>query len=113
MVKQGYVPDRGDVIWIDLEPAKGREQKGSRPALVISPKSYNSKVRLLLACPITSHTKGYPFEVTCKFSGIEGVILADQVRSMDWDVRRVKRIATAPASVTNEVEQRLLALIKS
>ena len=80
-----YIPDRGDVVWIDFSPQVGHEQSGSRPALIISPASYNGKVGLSLLCPITNQMKGYPFEVSIP-SGheVEGVILSDQVKSLDW-----------------------------
>lgn len=112
MVGKQYVPDRGDIIWLDFDLTKGHEQKGSRPAFVVSPKAYNAKADLLLACPIMSQSKGYPFEVACKTSKIQGVVLADHIRSIDWQVRCVRYIATAPASVVQAVEERLLTLIK-
>ena len=113
MVKKQYIPERGDIIWLDFEPTKGREQKGVRPAFVVSPKTYNAKVGLALVCPITSHKKGYPFEVPCSFSKIDGVILADHVRSIDWKTRCAKYVDTASALIVDEVEQRLLSLIQS
>jgi mRNA interferase MazF len=90
---QGPVPDRGDAIWITLDPQAGHEQAGRRPALVLSPASYNEKVGLALLCPITSQVKGYPFEVPIPAGlTVSGVILADQVKSLDWRVRRAERI---------------------
>ncbi len=84
-----YVPDRGDVIWLQFNPQAGHEQAGRRPALVISPKAYNRKVGLLICCPITNQKKGYPFEVNLPEGiGITGVILSDQVKSLDWKVRQ-------------------------
>jgi mRNA interferase MazF len=112
MVKQ-YIPDRGDLVWLDFEPTKGREQKGVRPAFVVSPKVYNAKVGLALVCPITSQVKGYPFEVSCGDAKIEGVILADHIRSVDWKARHAKFIDTAAPVVAQEVEERLLSLVKS
>ena len=79
-----YVPARGDAIWLTFTPQAGHEQAGRRPALVLSPASYNGKVGLAILCPITSQTKGYPFEVaTPAGSRVSGVILADQVKSLD------------------------------
>lgn len=112
MVKTSYVPDRGDIAWLDMDPTRGREQSGIRPVLVLSPKEYNSKVGLFLGCPLTSKAKGYPFEVACKINDIEGVVLADHVRSMDWRMREVRFAATAPANVVAATNARLLALIK-
>ena len=80
-------PDRGHVVWLTFNPQAGHEQAGRRPALVLSPKSYNAKVGLMLCCPITSRAKGYPFEVALPADlGIAGVVLADQVKSLDWRV---------------------------
>ena len=89
MVKE-YIPDRGDIVWINFNPTRGSEQKGKRPAIVISPKSYNSVSGLVLLCPITSQTKGYPFEVNVKTKDISGVILTDQIRNIDWKERKIK-----------------------
>lgn len=83
-----YIPDRGDIVWLNFNPQLGHEQAGLRPALVISPKTYNEKSGLMLACPITSKVKGYPFEVRIKAKKVDGAILADQVKSLDWRVRK-------------------------
>ncbi len=107
-----YVPERGDVVWVSLDPQAGHEQSGRRPALVVSPRSYNGKVGLALLCPITSQVKGYPFEVALPTGlDIGGVILADQVRSLDWRARRVERAGRLPASGVAEVLERLGALL--
>ena len=83
-----YVPDRGDLVWLDFDPQAGREQAGRRPALVLSPKAYNQKVGLALLCPITSQVKGYPFETAIPPGlKVSGVVLADHVKNMDWRVR--------------------------
>ncbi|WP_192482892.1 MULTISPECIES: endoribonuclease MazF [Cysteiniphilum] len=84
-----YVPDAGDIVWLDFDPQAGREQKGHRPALVISPKVYNAKTRLMLCCPMTTKIKGYPFEVAVA-SEKESVILSDQIKSLDWQQRNAK-----------------------
>lgn len=91
MVKQ-YVPDRGDVVWLDFTPQAGHGQAGHRPALVLSPATYNGKTGLMLCCPITSRVKGYPFEVPLDArAGVRGVVLSDQVKSLDWKARHAKR----------------------
>jgi mRNA interferase MazF len=83
-----YVPDRGDIVWFNFSPHLGHEQAGLRPALVLSPRSYNQRSGLMLACPITSKVKDYPFEVRVKFKKIDGVILSDQLKSVDWHDRK-------------------------
>jgi mRNA interferase MazF len=113
MVKKYYVPDRGDLVWIDLNPTKGREQTKTRPALVISPKIYNQKTDMAIMCPITSVQKGYPFEVVVKEKKISGVILADQVRSLDWKVRKTRFITKAKSNILQEVQTKLLLLIRT
>ena len=92
MVKKLYVPDSGDLVWVDLNPTKGKEQAKVRPAIVLSPKSYNQKTGLAIMCPITSVEKGYPFEVVVSETKVTGVILSDHVRSLDWSVRNIKFI---------------------
>lgn len=114
MVKAArYVPQRGDVIWITLTPQAGHEQRGRRPAVVVSPAAYNGKVGLALLCPITSQVKGYPFEVPLP-SGlpVRGVVLADQVKSLDWRARRVAFLCPLPSAVTEEVLKKLLPLVQ-
>ena len=106
-----YIPDRGDLVWLQFNPQKGHEQAGHRPALIISPKSYNRRVGLALLCPITSKSKGYPFEVKVDIETINGVILSDQVKSLDWQARKAKRAGSAPTQVTEEVRAKLLTLI--
>jgi mRNA interferase MazF len=108
----GYIPERGDLIWITLDPQAGHEQKGRRPALVLSPKSYNGKVGLAILCPITSQVKGYPFEVVIPEGlGIEGVILSDQVKSLDWQIRRAEFQTRLPDQVVEEVLQKLATVL--
>jgi mRNA interferase MazF len=109
---EAFVPDRGDILWIDMDPRAGQEQAGRRPALVLSPASYNGKTGLAVICPITGHAKGYPFEVVLP-AGVPaaGVVLADQVRTMDWRVRRVTRQGRAPSAVVGEVLAKLGTLI--
>lgn len=107
-----YVPSRGDVVWLELNPQAGHEQAGRRPALVVSPREYNSRVGLALLCPVTSRAKGYPFEVPLPPElAVKGVVLADQVKSLDWRVRRASHACTVPDDVLNETVARLLALV--
>ena len=107
-----YVPARGDAIWLTFTPQAGHEQAGRRPALVLSPASYNGKVGLAILCPITSQVKGYPFEVaTPAGSRVGGVILADQVKSLDWRVRQAEFICKLPREATAEVLEKLGALL--
>jgi mRNA interferase MazF len=106
-----YVPDRGDIVWLQFNPQSGHEQSGKRPALTLSPKTYNQKVGLAIFCPITSQEKGYPFEVKVRSSKISGVILADQVKSLDWRKREAEFIVKAPSTVINEAIGLLNTLI--
>jgi mRNA interferase MazF len=112
VMTRNYVPDRGDVVWLQFNPRAGHEQSGRRPALVVSPKIYNQKVGLALFCPITTQIKGYPFEVLLP-EGLKasGAVLADQVRSLDWRVRKAKRLTKAPNETVRDVLAKILALI--
>jgi mRNA interferase MazF len=112
-VARRYVPARGDAIWLTFTPQAGHEQAGRRRlALVLSPASYNGKVGLAILCPITSQVKGYPFEVTTPAgSRVSGVILADQVKSLDWRVRQAEFICKLPRETTVEVLEKLGALL--
>jgi mRNA interferase MazF len=102
-VARRYVPDRGDVVWLEFSPQAGHEQAGRRPAVVVSPAGYNAKVGLALFCPITSQTKGYPFEVELPSDlHVSGVALADQLKSLDWRARKAKRFDKLPSKTTNE-----------
>jgi mRNA interferase MazF len=110
--KSAYIPERGDAVWITLDPQAGQEQAGRRPALVLSPSAYNGRVGLALLCPITSRIKGYPFEVPLPEGlPIAGVVGADQVKSLDWRARKANRIAIIPEEVVAEVLRRLLATL--
>ena len=113
MSKSGYVPARGDVAWLDFDPQAGHEQAGRRPAFVLSPATYNSKTGLMLCCPITSQVKGYPFEVAVTGSAkIRGVILADQVKSLDWQVRRAELQGKVTKAVLAEVVEKIRAILE-
>jgi mRNA interferase MazF len=106
-----YIPERGDIVWLNFEPQKGNEIKKKRPALVISPKEYNKKTGLAIFMPITSQIKGYPFEIHLRNSEVVGAILSDQVRSLDWRARQATKITTAMESVIQEAVSRLKLLI--
>lgn len=112
MVKRHtYVPDRGDIVWADFDPQKGHEQARRRPAVVLSPKFYNERSQLTIVCPVTSKGKGYEFEVPIEGEKISGVILADQIRSMDWRVRRIIFIEKADSIVLAEIRNSLIQLL--
>ena len=107
-----YVPRRGDLVWLHFNPQTGHEQAGRRPALVLSPESYNGRVGLAILCPVTSQEKGYPFEVALPPGGaVTGVILSDQVKSLDWRARQAERIEALPPQLTEEVLQKLGTLL--
>lgn len=107
-----YIPRRGDAIWINLNPQAGHEQADRRPAVVLSPESYNKKVGLCLLCPITNKSKGYPFEVAIPEGlTLTGVVLSDQAKSLDWRVRNAEYLAQLPETVTNDVLNRLRTLL--
>lgn len=109
-----YFPERGDIVWIDFDPSQGSEIKKTRPALIISPLGYNKKVGLALLCPITNKKKGYPFEVEIKQSSqqeITGVILSDQIKSLDWQARNVRFEGKAPPRVMTEVMDKIFTLL--
>jgi mRNA interferase MazF len=107
-----YVPARGDAIGISLSPQAGHEQAVRRPALVLSPSSYNGKVGLVILCPVTTQVKGYPFEVAIPAgSKLGGVVLADQVKNLDWRVRKAEFICKLPRETTNEVLDKLGTLL--
>lgn len=111
--KQAYVPERGDAVWITLDPQAGHEQAGRRPALVLSPAAYNERVGLALLCPITSQVKGYPFEVALPAGlKVSGVVLADQVKSLDWRARDLAKICVIPDEQVAVVLSRLNTLLE-
>ena len=109
---RAYVPDRGDIVWLQFDPQAGHEQAGRRPAFVVSPRAYNRKVGLALFCPVTSRVKDYPFEVRLPESGkARGAVLSDQMKSLDWRARKAARFDHASEEVTVEVTARILALV--
>ncbi|EAA9186569.1 endoribonuclease MazF [Klebsiella pneumoniae] len=103
-----YIPDCGDVVWLDFDPQAGHEQAGHRPALVLSPEIYNGKTGLMLCCPMSTKVKGYPFEVR---NGEASVILSDQVKSLDWRKRGAVKKGSVTAAVLAEVRAKLKVLI--
>lgn len=113
MVARAYVPDAGDLIWLDFTPQAGREQAGRRPAVVLSPRTYNEKTSLAVVCPITSHAKGYPFEVSVP-SGqrIGGVILSDHLKNLDWRQRQAQKAGKIPRAILEQVRGRIAALLE-
>ena len=110
-MKESFVPDVGDVLWMSLLPTSGHEQSGHRPVLTITPVAYNAKRGLLICCPITSRVGGYPFEVAIETDGISGVVIADQVKSVDWQARGARLAGRASVEVTLEVRAKLGALL--
>lgn len=108
-----YIPKRGDAIWINFDSQSGREQSGRRPALVLSPSAYNSKIGLVIICPITNQSKGYAFEVEIpKNLKIKGVILSDHVKSADWRTRNIEFICRVPEEIVEDVIEKLDTLLK-
>ena len=105
-----FVPDAGDVVWLNFTPQAGHEQAGHRPALVLSPAAYNDKTDLMICCPMTTQIKNYPFEVLVS-STPASVVLADQVKSLDWRVRKATRKGAVSAEELAEVRGKILALI--
>lgn len=112
MVKRKqYIPERGDIVWINLNPQIGHEQANKRPAVVLSPKVYNQKSSLALMCPITSKIKGYPFETIIRNKKIQGAALCDQLRSLDWKARKVSFIERTKPETLFEIQEKILTLI--
>ena len=111
MVKR-YVPEKGDIVWLNFTPQAGHEQMGRRPAIVISPYDYNEKVGLGLFCPITSKEKGYPFEVKVESKKIGGVVLSDQIKSLDWNKREIEFIVKSKKTEIDDVIEKIKTLIE-
>jgi mRNA interferase MazF len=110
--RKGYVPDAGDLVWFSFSPQAGREQAGRRPALVLSPRVYNSKAGLCVVCPVTSQAKGYPFEVALPGGlAIGGVVLGDHLKSADWQVRNAEYVGAVPSAVLEELRAKLKPLL--
>lgn len=112
MKKSAYVPDRGDIVWLQFNPQSGHEQAGHRPALVLSPANYNRATGLMLCCPMTSQKKGYPFEVVISDDLQRmSVVLADQVKSLDWRARKAVKKGDASLNVVMETLSKLQTLL--
>lgn len=109
---RAYVPDTGEVVWLEFDPQAGHEQAGHRPALVISPASYNGKTGLMVCCPLSTKVKGHPFEVVTQIDGVDCAVLSDQVKSLDWKVRRAKKKGVVSADVLVHVKAKLKALLQ-
>lgn len=106
-----YTPKRGDIVWLEFDPQKGKEIQKTRPALTISPHSYNLTTSLGLFMPITSKIKGYPFEIIIDLGEIKGAILCDQIRSLDWKARQAKFLAAVPDSILEDALAKFRVLL--
>ncbi|MFN0316006.1 MAG: endoribonuclease MazF [Burkholderiales bacterium] len=111
MAARGYVPETSDVVWLRFDPQAGHEQAGHRPALVISPAKYNGKTGLMVCCPMTTSIKGHPFEVVTQLDGVDCAVLSDQIKSLDWKVRRARKKAVVPPEVMMHVRAKMKALL--
>ena len=111
MAARGYVPAAGDVVWLEFDHQAGHEQAGHRPALVISPASYNAKTGLMVCCPMTTKVKGHPFEVLTQVDGLACAVLSDQVKSLDWRVRKAKKKAVVASEVMLHARAKMKALL--
>ena len=109
---RAYVPETGEVVWLEFDPQAGHEQARHRPALVISPASYNGKTGLMVCCPMSTKIKGNPFEVVTQVDGVDCAVLSDQVKSLDWKVRRAKKKAVVNADVLVHVRAKMKALLQ-
>ena len=111
MATRSYVPEVGDVVWLEFDPQAGHEQAGHRLALVLSPGSYNSKTGLMVCCPMSTKIKGHPFEVVTQIDGVDSAVLSDQVKSLDWKVRKAKKKAVVTQEVLLHVRAKMKALL--
>ena len=109
---RAYVPDTGEVVWLQFDPQAGHEQTGHRPALVISPASYNGKTGLMVCCLMSTKIKGHPFEVLAEVDGVECAVLSDQVKSFDWRVGRAKKKGVVSDDVLVHVRAKMKALLQ-
>lgn len=109
---RAYVPDTGEVVWLEFDAQAGHEQAGHRPALVISPAGYNGKTGLMVCCPISTKIKGHPFEVVTQVDGVDCAVLSDQMKSLDWKVRRAKKKAVVSEDILVHVRAKMKALLQ-
>ena len=109
---RAYIPDTGEVVWLEFDPQAGHEQAGHRPALVISPASYNGKTGVMVYCPLSTKIKRHPFEVVTKVDGVDCAVLSDQVKSLDWKIRRARKKAVVTADVLVHVRAKVKALLQ-
>lgn len=112
MTARAYVPEARDIVWLEFDPQAGHEQRGHRPALVVSPAIYNGRTGLMVCCPLSTQIKGYPFEVRTVVDGVDSVVLSDQVKSLDWKVRRAKRKGQVSEAEITEVRAKIKALLR-
>ena len=108
---RAYVPEAGDIVWIEFDPQAGREQAGKRPAVVLTPLVYNKKTNLMICCPLTIQIKGYPFEVIVDVDGVQSAILSDQVKSLDWKIRKAKYKNRVGSEALAEVRAKAKSLL--
>lgn len=106
-----YIPKRGDIVWLEFDPQAGKEIQKTRPAITISPYQYNQKTGLGLFMPITSQVKGYPFEIYVDVGNVAGVVLCDQIRSLDWKVRKATFIAHISPTIVTDILAKFQVLI--
>lgn len=106
-----FIPDAGDIVWLEFSPQAGHEQAGHRPALVLSPAAYNNKTGTMLCCPMTTQIKGYPFEVIIQAKNASGAVLSDQVKNLDWKARKATPKGKVTAEELDEVRAKIAALI--
>lgn len=105
------MPEAGDIVWLEFDPQAGREQAGRRPAVVLTPEGYNKKTNLLVCCPLTTQIKGYPFEVLVEIDGVQSAILSDQVKSLDWKIRKAKYKNKVSSAILGEVKAKAKSLL--
>jgi mRNA interferase MazF len=108
---RSYVPEAGDIVWLEFDPQAGREQAGRRPAVVLTPEVYNKKTNLMICCPLTTQIKGYPFEVLVDIDGVQSAILSDQVKSLDWKIRKAKYKNKVSSAALAEVRAKAKSLL--